>query len=139
YLLPLPETSAVHALRVEVGERLIVGEVREKVAARAEYAAAAAAGKRSALVEQNRPNLFRTQVANIAPGETVVVTVGYWQRVDHGDGVFSLGLPLPLPPRYQGGCEASCDELAGTLPATESTRQRLRALQPTVTIQARSE
>lgn len=134
YLLPLPETSAVHALRVEVGERLIEGEVREKQAARAEYELAAATGTRAALVEQNRPNLFRTQVANIAPGEAVTVTVGYWQRVDHADGVFSLALPLTLTPRYSPGCTVACEGPGESLPAATSARKRTQALQPTVAI-----
>ena len=136
YLLPLPETSAVHALRMEVGGRLIEGEVREKQAARSEYAVAAAAGNRSALVEQNRPNLFRTQVANIGPGEAVTITVGYWQRVDFADGVFSLTLPLTLTPRYAPGCAAAgpCEAPGEALPATSVARRQLHALQPTVAI-----
>ena len=133
YLLPLPETSAVHALTVEVGERRIVGEVREKQQARAEYAQAAAEGTRSALVEQNRPNLFRTSVANIAPGETVTVTVGYWQRVDHADGVFSLSLPLTLTPRYLPG-SIGADDDPQTLPALAQARYGGSALEPTVAI-----
>ena len=114
YLLPLPETAAVHALRVEAGGRVVEGEVREKQEARAEYARAAAEGRRSALVEQHRPNLFRTRVANVGPGETVTVTVGYWQRVDYVDDVFTLGLALTLTPRYTPACGGCGDDDGGT-------------------------
>src|SRR6187402_3667601 len=83
YLLPLPEGASVHTLRLRIGKRLIEGEVREKEQARAEFQAAATAGQRTGLVEQQQANLFRTTVANVAPGETVEVEVGYWQRITY--------------------------------------------------------
>jgi Ca-activated chloride channel homolog len=100
YLLPLPENAVVGRLRVRIGERLIEGEVREREAARAAFVAAAQSGQRAALVEQQRPNLFRTALTNIGPGEEIEVEIGYWQAVDYRDGEFVLGLPLTLTPRY---------------------------------------
>lgn len=132
YLLPLPETAAVHALRVEAGGRVIEGEVREKQQARAEYAQAAAEGRRTALVEQHRPNLFRTRVANVGPGETVTVTVGYWQRVDYVDDVFALSLPLTLTPRYTPACGGGCAAEAPG-PAANGVPVGM-ALEPTVAL-----
>ena len=137
YLLPMPENSAVHDLRIETGGRIIVGEIQEKQQARETYQAAAASGQRAALVEQNRPNLFRTQVANVGPGDTVDVVVSYWQPVRYADGKFSLALPLTYTPKYaDGGCGASsgiCDGAAEALPAS-SLRELAPGLQPTVTI-----
>ena len=129
YLLPLPESAAVHALNVQIGERVIVGEVREKQEAQAIYQAAAAAGQASALVEQSRPNLFRTAVANIGPGETVQVRIGYWQKVDYRDGVFSIALPLTLTPRYAAGD-------AQSVPAADAAGVQARAMEPTVSLRA---
>lgn len=103
YLLPLPEGAAVHTLKLRIGQRVIEGEIRERGQARAEYAAAAAAGQRASLVEQHQANLFRTAVANVAPGEEVSVEVGWWQRVDYRDGEFSLVFPLTFVPRYALG------------------------------------
>src|SRR5690606_33660375 len=37
YLLPMPENSAVHDLRIETGGRIIVGEIQEKQQARETY------------------------------------------------------------------------------------------------------
>ena len=101
YLLPLPDGAAVHSLEVQVGSRRIVGEIREKEAARSAYVEAAANGQRAALVESERAQLFRTAVANIAPGETIVVDVRWWQTVDYRDDRFQLSLPLTYTPRYQ--------------------------------------
>jgi len=132
YLLPLPETADVHALNVQVGERVIVGEVREKQEAKAIYEAAAAAGQKTALVEQNRPNLFRTAVANIGPGETVQVRIGYWQKVDYRDGEFSVSLPLTLTPRYETGS----DTPAESVPASDAASAAAHGLEPTVALRA---
>lgn len=131
YLLPLPEDAAVGALRIRAGNRVIEGVVREKEAARASYEAAAAAGQRAALVEQNRPNLFRTALANIGPGEAVTVEIEYWQGVDFADGEFSLVLPLTLVPRYG----ASSQEPGATaVPASAVAKSEDVALEPVVSL-----
>jgi Ca-activated chloride channel family protein len=130
YLLPLPENAAVHALNLQVGDRIVVGEVREKEEAQAIYQAAAEQGQVAGLVEQNRPNLFRTAVANIAPGAEVQVRIGYWQRVDYRDGAFSIALPLTLTPRYESGAGAA----AAALPAVAAARAVGRGLEPSVSL-----
>lgn len=103
YRLPLPDDAAVGRLRMQVGERLIEGEVQEKQQAAATYAAAASEGRTASLVERERPNLFQTRVANIGPGETVEIEIGYWQTVRWQDGRFRLGLPLTFVPPHHGG------------------------------------
>jgi Ca-activated chloride channel homolog len=100
YLLPLPEGAAVHDMSLRIGERVIVGEIREKEQARSEYVEAAASGKHAALVESDRANLFRTAVANVGPGETIDVEVRWWQQIRYHDDRFSLTLPLTYTPRY---------------------------------------
>ena len=100
YLLPLPVGAAVHDLEIRIGARRIVGEIREKEEARAAYVEAAASGRRAALVEADRAQLFRTAVANIAPGETVAVDVRWSQEVRYRDARFSLVLPLTWTPRF---------------------------------------
>jgi Ca-activated chloride channel family protein len=103
YLLPLPEGAAVHSMRLRIGQRVIEAEIREREQARAEYRAATAAGKRTSLVEKNQGNLFRTAVANVAPGETVEVEIDWWQPVEYADGRFTLAFPLSFVPRYDQG------------------------------------
>ena len=103
YVFPLPEGAAVDRLRIEVGERVIEGEIREREAARRTYEQAKSAGVRSGLVEQQRANLFTTSLANLAPGETVTVEIGYLETPRYDDGAFSLRLPTTLTPRYIPG------------------------------------
>lgn len=100
YVFPLPERAAVHAMEMWIGERRIVSIVQEKAEARRTYETAKAEGRRAALVESARPNLFTTSVANICPGDEVHVTLEYLDRVDWVDGAFALTVPLTFTPRY---------------------------------------
>ncbi len=103
YVFPLPDDAAVDRLRLTAGERIIEGEIREKAEAKKAYATARREGRRASLVGQQRANLFTTSVANIGPGETVTVEIGYLQTVAYDEGTFSLRFPLTLTPRYIPG------------------------------------
>ena len=100
YVFPLPEDSAVDHMRLIVGERMIEGEIHEKSHAQKLYKQAKREGRKSTLLQQNRPNLFTTRVANIGPGEEVVVEIEYQQLVSYLDGVFSFRFPMVVAPRY---------------------------------------
>lgn len=103
YVFPLPEQAAVHAMRIEIGDRLIEGEIQEKAKARATYQQAKSEGKHAALTEQKRPNLFQTAVAHIPPHETVKVQLEYAQTLAYRNQQFELRLPTTLTPRYIPG------------------------------------
>lgn len=103
YVFPLPDKAAVDHMRLHIGDRFIEGEIREKEQAKKEYEAAKAAGKKASLVEQQRPNMFTTAVANIAPGELVVVEIEYLEDLAYQDGAFSVRFPLTITPRYIPG------------------------------------
>ena len=103
YVFPLPDEAAVDHLRMHIGERIIEGEIREKEQAREEYEQAKTEGRKASLVEQERANMFTTSVANIAPGETVVVEIEYLESVRYDDGLFSIRFPLTITPRYIPG------------------------------------
>ena len=68
YLFPLPETAAVDQLEMRIGDRVVLGEIQEREQAARVYAEARQTGKRASLVRQDRPNVFRTAVANIRTG-----------------------------------------------------------------------
>jgi Ca-activated chloride channel family protein len=101
YIFPLPDNAAVDTLRMKIGQRIIEGEIKEKQEAKKTYEKAKRDGRRTALVEQERANLFTTSVANIAPNESITVIIEYQQSVDydHLDG-FSLRFPTVVAPRY---------------------------------------
>ena len=100
YVFPLSETSAVDELKMIVGERVIEGQIAEKNRARRVYAAAKDEGKRASLVEQVRPNLFSTSLANVAPGEAIDIVIGTSDTLQYEAGRVTLRLPLAVTPRF---------------------------------------
>jgi Ca-activated chloride channel family protein len=103
YVFPLPEQAAVRAMRIRVGERVIVGEIHERGRAKMIYQTAKKQGRKAGLVEQERPNMFTTSVANIPPHGTVIVELQYVQTVRYDAGAFSLRFPMTITPRYIPG------------------------------------
>ena len=57
----------------------------------------------TSLVEQQRANLFTTSVANVAPGELVVIEIEYLEDIRYEKGQFSIRFPMTLTPRYISG------------------------------------
>ncbi len=100
YVFPLPEESAVDTLKMRVGDRLIEGMIKVREEARQIYEQAKSEGRKAALLEQQRDNLFTNAVANIGPGETVIINIEYQQTVRQDAGTFSLRFPMVVAPRY---------------------------------------
>ncbi|MBK6683342.1 MAG: marine proteobacterial sortase target protein [Deltaproteobacteria bacterium] len=101
YVFPLSEGAAVDRMKLRIGERTIEGQIKEKAEAQAIYEQAKAEGKKASLLTQDRPNLFSTQVANLGPGETLVVELEYQEPVRYDSGRFQLRFPLAITPRYE--------------------------------------
>jgi Ca-activated chloride channel family protein len=100
YVYPLPSGGAVDTLKMVVGDRVVVGEIKERQQARIIYEQARASGQKAALTEQERPNIFTNSVANIGPGETVLVQIEYQEPVHQSGNEFSLRVPMVVGPRY---------------------------------------
>ena len=100
YAFPLPEGAAVDTLKIVIGDRFIEGDIKERQEARIIYEEAAASGQRAGLVEEERPNLFTTSLANIGPGETVAVQIEFQDKARLDNGVWSTRFPLVIGPRY---------------------------------------
>ena len=111
YVFPLPEDAAVDHMRMKIGERTIEGIIREREEAKKIYQKAKKEGKKSALLEQNRPNIFTNSVANIGPGETISVEIEYQQVLQYDAGEFRLRFPMVVAPRYIPGMPVESTEV----------------------------
>ncbi|MBX3248876.1 MAG: PQQ-binding-like beta-propeller repeat protein [Myxococcales bacterium] len=108
YLFPLPADAAVDDMEMHVGGRIVRAQIRRRAQARREYAEARATGRRAALLEQERDDLFVQRVANIGPGETVRVRLTYVQvlpflpeRDAREGGAYELAVPMSAPRRFE--------------------------------------
>ena len=112
YVFPLPDNAAVDHFSLRTGGRIIEGQIRERDEAKNTYDGAKREGRQAALIEQQRPNVFTTSLANIGPGETLTVEIQYQQTVSYDDGDFRLRFPLVVGPRYhsRAGHDAALDK-----------------------------
>ncbi|MBC7975531.1 MAG: hypothetical protein H7138_11155, partial [Myxococcales bacterium] len=100
YVFPFGAEAAVTSYAIVIGERTIAGEIQKKAEARATYEAARSQGHTAALLEQEKRNIFKQRIANIAPHETIQVRMQYVELLDYADGQYELAFPLVVGPRY---------------------------------------
>lgn len=100
YVFPLPEMSAVDSLTMTIGSRVIAGEIREREQAQREYEQARDEGRKAALVEQQRPNVFTTSLSGLMPDEEAVIEIEYQETARYENGQYHLRFPMVVMPRY---------------------------------------
>ena len=103
YSFPLPNDAAVDDMTMTIGTRVVRGQIKRKEEALAIYEAARANGQTAALLDQERPNIFTQQVANIMPGARVVITISYVNLLKYQDGQYEFVFPMVVGPRYVPG------------------------------------
>ena len=121
YVFPLPDDSAVHDMTMTAGNRVIRANIQKRAVARQQYETAKAQGKRAALLDQERPNIFTQSVANLLPGEQVTITLQYVAPLRYDDGIYTLNFPMVVGPRYLPGAALAGEaQGTGTKPDTEA-------------------
>ena len=102
YTFPMSTKAAVYGMTMTIGKRKITAQIEEKQKARQDYETAKAEGKRASLLEQNRPNVFTMNTANIVPGDTIVVELNYTEVLTPEKGDYTFVYPTVVGPRYSG-------------------------------------
>jgi Ca-activated chloride channel family protein len=100
YVFPASTRAAVHAMRMTIGERVIEAEIMERQKARQTYEDAKKEGKSTSLLEQQRPNVFQMNVANILPGDEIKVELKYMELLEPEENLYEFVLPTVVGPRY---------------------------------------
>jgi Ca-activated chloride channel family protein len=100
YIFPGSTRAAVHGLTMTIGNRRLEAKIKKREEARHTYETAKAEGKTTSLLEQQRPNVFQMNVANILPGDEVNVELRYTELLVPTDGVYEFVYPGVVGPRY---------------------------------------
>src|SRR5688572_17408496 len=106
YVFPASTRAAVYGLTMVVGDVRTVARIRERKQAAREFEAAKSEGKSASLLEQSRPNVFSMQVANVLPGDTIVVELKYTELLVPVEGVYEFVYPTVVGPRYSSRRES---------------------------------
>ena len=107
YVFPASTRAAVYGMKMTIGERTIVAEIRKREEARAAYEQAKQEGKSASLLEQQRPNVFQMNVANILPGDEIKTELQYTELITPTDAVYEFVYPTVVGPRYSNQPEAA--------------------------------
>ena len=107
YVFPLPHDAAVYDMEIRIGNRRIRSHIREREEAKRTYEDAKSAGKRTALMEEERTNIFTTSIANIMPGDHIEVRLRYVEPLRWEQGRVRLEFPMVVGPRYIPGTQAA--------------------------------
>lgn len=113
YVFPASTRAAVHGMEILVGDHRVVAQIKERGRAAAEFKKAQAEGKTASLLTEERPNVFTMAVANVLPGDRVVVTLRYSELLVPTEGTYQFVYPAVVGPRYS-------HEAAATAPAHDS-------------------
>lgn len=100
YVFPGSTRASVYGMRMTIGERVREARISERQAARKEYEKAREEGKSASLLEQQRPNVFQMNVANIMPGDEIKVELSYTETIVPTDSVYEFVYPAVVGPRY---------------------------------------
>lgn len=100
YIFPASTRAAVHGMKMTIGEHVITARIEERRRAKQEFEAAKKEGKSASLLQQQRPNVFSMDVANVMPGDVIVVELRYSELLASENGVYEFVYPTVVGPRY---------------------------------------
>jgi Ca-activated chloride channel family protein len=106
YIFPASTRAAVHGMKMAIGKRTIEAKMKKREEARQDYEQARDQGKSASLLEEQRPNVFQMNIANIMPGNEIKVELKYTELLIPTDGIYEFSYPTVVGPRYSNTKES---------------------------------
>jgi len=110
YVFPASTRASVHGMTMTVGERVVRARIKERGEAKKEFDQAKAEGKSASLLEEQRPNVFTMNLANILPGDVVRIELYYSEVLVPSEGTYEFVYPTVVGPRYSSQKESAAAE-----------------------------
>jgi Ca-activated chloride channel family protein len=110
YIFPASTRAAVYGMKMRIGDRTITAKIDRREDARRQYEEAKEAGKSASLLEQQRPNVFQMNVANILPSDVIKVELRYTELLVPTDAVYGFVYPTVVGPRYTNQLEEEASQ-----------------------------
>lgn len=110
YVFPASTRAAVYGMKMKIGDHVVTARIQERKAAQQTFEKAKKEGKSASLLDQERPNVFTMNVANIMPGDKVEIELRYTELLIPTAGVYEFIYPTVVGPRYSNTPEAGAPE-----------------------------
>jgi Ca-activated chloride channel homolog len=110
YVFPASTRASVHGMKMVIGDHMVTAKIKERQSAKQEFEKAKEEGKSASLLEQQRPNVFTMNVANIMPQDVVQIELHYTELITPTEGTYEFIYPTVVGPRYSNQPEANASE-----------------------------
>lgn len=100
YVFPASTRAAIYSMEMHIGDRILKAVIQEREKARQTYEEAKNDGRSATLLEQERPNVFQMNVANILPGDLIKIELKYTELLIPESGFYQFIYPTVVGPRY---------------------------------------
>ncbi|MBP1710870.1 MAG: motif-containing protein, putative exosortase substrate [Deltaproteobacteria bacterium] len=110
YVFPASTRAAVYGMKMKIGDHIVTARIQERKAAQRTFEKAKEEGKSASLLDQERPNVFTMNVANIMPGDKVEIELRYTELLIPTTGVYEFVYPTVVGPRYSDTPESGAPE-----------------------------
>jgi Ca-activated chloride channel family protein len=132
YIFPLSGGCSVSDFEMTSSGRTITGVLADREEARRNYQQALEKCESTALLEQERDDVFTVSVGNLAAGAEMTIRLVYSERLPFfEDGGTELRVPLVVAPRYTPGLPLEGGSVGdGTEPDTDQVRDASRITPP---------
>jgi len=122
YVFPASTRAAVYGMQMRFRDEIITAKIKEREIAKEEFETAKKEGKSASLLEQERPNVFTMNLANIMPQDQIVIELRYTELLIPTDGVYEFVYPTVVGPRY-GSRETKAGSSVSTTHLREGEKQ----------------
>ena len=103
YTFPMSAGAAVYRCELDINGRIIRARMEAEEDARRIYQRQKASGRRAALVETERENIFTLTIGNVQPEDVIVVRFAWFQLLDRIGNQLRLRVPTCPGIRYIPG------------------------------------
>ncbi|MBN2418558.1 MAG: hypothetical protein JXL81_04185, partial [Deltaproteobacteria bacterium] len=109
YTFPAPERALVHDMEMKTNETIFTAKVKEQKKALEEFHRIKEEGKNVILLNQEKPEIFSMDMANLMPGETIDVEYRYTELLIPNDMRYKFVYPADKNTEYPGQPDAEFD------------------------------
>lgn len=110
YVFPASSDVTVHGMIMQIGNQMVTAQIKEREEAKQKFEQAKSEGKSASLLEEQRPNVFTMDVANIMPDDTARIELHYTQLITPCEGTYEFVFPTVVGPRYMSASEDATDD-----------------------------
>ena len=99
YSFPMAWQSVLLGMHVELNGKRLIGSVKPKKVAEAQYEKAIDTGDLPVMLERSGKDIYTANIGNIQTGDEVVIEFVYAQILKAEDGCIRFNLPTTIAPR----------------------------------------